>query len=429
MTSIFTKLVAAMKIAWPQGFGSCLEGRWLILSVGLAMLAAVLLPLNLLSTQPLHHDEALYATWGLTILSGEDPWLTDTTIDKPPLYLYTVAGAMHLLGVTNSAARLPSLTASALTVLLTFWLGRRVYGNGVGVLAAWLVAVSPFTVLFAPTAFTDPMLVTLVLGGCVAAAYHRPVWAGIGLGLALATKQQGLFFIPLALALLAVSGQDVRTDHPQGSATSGGTLRALLQTYRRFGLALLLTLLPALFWDFARGQPSAFVEQSLTNYGGLSTDPASFGNRWFGFVELLSYGTASPLLNIIFLIGLGLLLGYGLWLITHPQRNVSEPIDLTNKRTFLAQTGRHNRSYVPETRLVLTDWILIFFGLGYLFLHALLSFQVWDRYLLGLIPFLALLLARVLLLPWSIVRRHWLPDRLAARPALALPYLERLRMR
>jgi len=61
---------------------------WLPLAVSLALLSAVVLPLNLLTIQRFHHDEALYATWALEIASGENPWLAEIPIDKPPLFLY-----------------------------------------------------------------------------------------------------------------------------------------------------------------------------------------------------------------------------------------------------------------------------------------------------------------------------------------------------
>jgi hypothetical protein len=53
--------------------------------------------------------------------------------------------------------------------------------------------------------------------------------------------------------------------------------------------------------------------------------------------------------------------------------------------------------------------------------HAWLSFQVWDRYLLGLIPLLALLLARILVWPWTILKMFWLkryPELLPGSKAL-----------
>jgi len=363
-------------------FIDTLRCYWLPVSMSLAILTAILLPLNLLSTQRLHQDEALYATWALNIISGDDPWLTDTPIDKPPLFLYTVAGAMHLLGVSETAARLPSLVATALIVLLTFWLGRKLYGNGVGVLAAWLVVLSPFTILFAPTAFTDPMLVAFVLASCLVATYKWAGWAGIFLGLAIATKQQGVFFIPLVAALLALSTNSQNTLSNTKHETRN-TIRYLFT----FLLTLLLTLLPALIWDFSRNQPSGFFEQSLNNYGGLVVDFSGFHERWRDFLELLYYGTASPILNIIFLVGTPVLLIYSLW------------------------------SIMKGNKTAQFDWLLVLFAVAFFLFHALLSFQVWGRYLVGLIPLLALVLARVLLLPYVILKSRWGNT----RPALRTP--------
>jgi 4-amino-4-deoxy-L-arabinose transferase-like glycosyltransferase len=354
--------------------------RWRVAAVSLAVMSAILLPANLLVMQRFHHDEALYATWALQITSGADPWLAQTPIDKPPLFLYLIAGVMSLLGTSEAAARIPSLLASALTVGLTFWLGRKLYGNSAGVIAAWLVALSPFTLLFAPTAFTDPTLTTLVLAACLAAAHGRAGWAGIALGLALATKQQGVLFIPLVMGLLMIY------DLPFTPHASRSTLHV-----SRFTLALLLSLLPLFLWHLSRSQAPDFLGQSLTNYGGLVTDAASFGERWGGFAELLTYATASPLLNLIFVAGLPLLLIYGWW---------SGRPAVTGDRG--PETGANSLPCPWPDRLF--SLFILLFLLG----HALFSFQVWDRYLLGLIPLLALLLARILLLPWSILKNYWL---------------------
>jgi 4-amino-4-deoxy-L-arabinose transferase-like glycosyltransferase len=351
-----------------------------------AILSVLLLPLPLLAGQRFHHDEALYATWALRIVSGQDPWLSNTPIDKPPLYLYTLALVLEILGSSEAAARLPSLAATALTVLLTFGLGRQLYGNRVGGLAAWLVALSPFTLMFAPTAFTDPVLVALVMAACLAAVHGQAAWAGVSLGLAIATKQQGIFFLPLPLTLLILPHST-----PHAPCTTYPPSR-LTPHVSCFTLALFLTLLPAFLWDYSRTQPSAFLEMSLANYGGLSTDVASFKDRGWGFIYLLQYATASPLLNFIFLIGCPLLLGSGLW---------------RGKRVEAQKGG--GESYSQECRLKSAfDWLFFLFSLAFLLLHALLSFQVWDRYLLGLMPLLALLLARVLLWPWTLLSaRQW----------------------
>lgn len=352
------------------------NNRWQAAAVGLAIVVALLLPLNLLASQPFHHDEALYATWALKIVSGDDPWLANTPIDKPPLFLYTLAAAMRWLGISEATARVPSFLAAALIVLFIYHLGNRLYNPAAGVLAAWLTALSPFIILFTPTAFTDSLLAALALASCLAAAHRRAVGAGVCLALAVATKQQAIFFLPLVILLLV----------------SGYRFQVLRNTHyvSRFTTAFLLTLLPFLFWDLTRRQPSAFFEQSLRNYGGLTTDITGFGRRWQGFVDLLAYATASPALNIIFLVGCPLLLIYGIPKLISAAPN-PEPVE-----------GPPPRSSAPSPAL--TDWTLALFCLAFLLLHALFSFQVWDRYLLGLIPLLALLLARTLLLPWLLLK-------------------------
>jgi len=482
--------------AWP----------WLpVTLVGLAILSAVLIPLNLLTGQPFHHDEALYATWALQIASGDNPLLTQVPVDKPPLFLYTMAGAMWLLGATETIARLPSLLATALTVGLTFWLGQKLYSRGVGLIAAWLVALSPLTIFFAPTAFTDPMLVALVLAACLAAAYGRAAWSGVWLGLAIATKQQGLFFVPLVLGifvcvrlgdgqaadgtLFAFSKIRYLICRSRASKVTSPASRLLGRLWRFLPdsawllVMMMLTVAPTFIWDLARIQIPGYWRQSLLNYGHLAAGAPGFGERLLGFVELLQYGTASPSLNILFILGLPLLLMAGVWRIfrlgeanigdglIHRLRRlargsrsaandnqgiayaralmqrwpaVKEPIfqpaaapglEPQFQRAWperpayppVLQAASYQLLRLPETpteqspalHQAQTDWILFLFSLVVLLGHALFSFQVWDRYLLCLVPFLALILARVLL-PWSLLKNRWLKRRPDMRPLAGL---------
>jgi len=99
---------------------------------------------------------------------------------------------------------------------------------------------------------------------------------------------------------------------------------------------------------------------------------------------LLTYTTASPILNTVFIAGLPFLLGYG----------------MINQRSNTYH-----------------DWVFTLFILGFLLVHAWFSFQVWDRYLLGLVPFLALLLARISILPWVILKQFWLDQQANFLPA------------
>ncbi len=345
------------------------QSFWVNITVGAAIVFMLILSLNALVVQRFHHDEALYATWARFIATGENVWLTEVPIDKPPLFLYVVAGSMILLGVTESAARVPSLLASVLIVILTYNLGKKMYGMVVGLTAACLIALSPFTILFAPTALTDPLLVAFILAGCVAAIGGRPMLTGLALGLAIATKQQGVFFAPLLFALLQFS--------PKFEARSvSDRLTPTVYLGLMAGLVVALTFA----WDGARQQSPGYWQMSLVNYGGLSAAQGDLFVRGTEFIELLKYGLASSVLNWIFLVGIPLLLFFQRWV-----------------RPNEVFRWHHLRF----------DWILTLFIILFVGGHIIFSFQVWDRYLLGLIPLIALLFARILWLPWARLQRLW----------------------
>ena len=91
-------------------------------------------------------DEAFYAESGREMLASGD-YLTphfnfEPRFQKPILFYWVVAGFYHLLGVTPFAARLGSALAGVGLALVAFGLGRRWYGDRVGLLAGAIVATS-----------------------------------------------------------------------------------------------------------------------------------------------------------------------------------------------------------------------------------------------------------------------------------------------
>lgn len=316
-----------------------------------------------LTANRFHPDEALYSDWALRIADWQDVMLNGVPVDKPPLFIYTLAVAFNLFGPTEAAARLPSLLCGVAGIVLAYGLGRRLYGEAGGLITAALMAASPYNVLFSATALTDPLMVALALGSCWAASEGRPGWSGALLGLAAATKQQALFFLPLVLALAAIN----RPPRPA--------------SLWRLAAGFVGAFAPAVLWDLLRTQRPGFLQQSLLSYGGVAFDPAGFAERLGGWLGLLHYASAAPLLEAIFAGGVPLLLLYDL--------------------------------LTPRRREALLDFTLAGFAALFLLIHSLLSFQVWDRYLLGLIPILALLLSRAMLWPYEAWQRLR-PDRRAA---------------
>jgi hypothetical protein len=351
--------------------------KWILGSVLVLGALARLAPI---ATNHFHQDEALYSTWALYIAAGRDTLLNGFPVDKPPLFLYTLALFFRLFGPSEVVARLPGVLASTGSVALVYYLALRLYNRPTALVAAALIALSPFNILFAPTALTDPLLVALVLGACCLAVEGRWTWAGVMAGLAAATKQQGLFFLPLVVGVGLV-GTTAGADHLSRfgwicnpaeapdckSGGSGQRWRAyVLNDGPHFVLGFLAAVAPAILWDLVRSQRPGFLQQSALSYGGLAwVAPSQWLERGQRWMDLLWYVTASRPLNFLLVIGVPLLLLSG----------------------FLWQR---------RERETLVDMTLSGFGFLFLALHLVLDFQVWDRYLLGLVPIVLLLLARVL---------------------------------
>ena len=350
---------------------SWLEAVWSrpYLVVGSILALALLLRGNLISAGRFHGDEALYSYWGLLIATGKDIFLKAEVVDKPPVLFYTLALSFKLFGPTETAARLPNLIASLAGIAITYGMARELYDRRVATLAALFLALSPFDIQFAPTAFTDPLMVALALGASLAALKGYFLGAGLLAGLAVMTKPTAIFFAPL---LLVLGGW-----HLVRIGWRPHLPAATLRLAPGFALIVLL----GLAWDvlIRVGSPRVF-DAGAAHYGGLDlvawADALPRLRAWLGELQYL---TGSRPLNAALAVGIPLLLAYGLW----------------------------RRPAAPNW---LFDWILVSFGVYFVAVHTLLSFKVWDRYLLGLAPIGALLLARVVLLPYHVLRQAGASD-------------------
>lgn len=358
----------------------------LLLCVVATLLLGWFLRLASWGSNTLHPDEALYAYWAKLIASGRDPALLSVPVDKPPLYVYLLAAVFRYLGPTVTLARVPSLAASLLSLPILFLLARKLYGRSVALLALLLYAASPFAIAFAATGFTDSLLVLWGLAACLTAVRQEWLATGFFLGLAVATKQQGLLFIPLSVSLGWVASRQTRERQQRwyplltidgllpaplaavsvtrspGLRTKGAARTALVKLLAGF-LPLLVIVT---WWDSLRWRvwPS-FWERSWIAYGGLHLVTwQELGERGRAWLELVAYLVASPWLTLAGVFGICLLL-------------------------YTTLVSR--RHLTPAAR---TDLIVMGYGVGFLALHALVSFQTWDRYLLPLAPLAALLLAR-----------------------------------
>ncbi len=141
--------------------------------------------------------------------------LTGSGIDgsQARLPMYATAAAYALSRPDLAVARWLSLAVGGLAIVLTWHAGRQWFGPRAALLAAALLAISPYFLGFARTALTEgdafcPASVLLLLL-CFAQFTRRPcpanvAWLGLASGLVVATKfQNAILLLPLLLTDLA----------------------------------------------------------------------------------------------------------------------------------------------------------------------------------------------------------------------------------
>lgn len=119
-------------------------------------------------------------------LQGQ-PWL-----EKPALYYWLAAGAFSLLGETEAAARLPSVTAGVLFVAATAFTGSRLYGASAGLHAGFVLGTAVLTFAYGRAAAMD-----MLLAAAVTAALGLLALAVLGRG--------GAWTVPGAYAFMGVA--------------------------------------------------------------------------------------------------------------------------------------------------------------------------------------------------------------------------------
>lgn len=182
------------------------------IAMPLILLLATALRLFRLDAQSLWIDE----WFTLQTLSNPPDGLVASAMrinNAPPLYFGMAWPMVWLFGANEWSLRLPSALAGIVALLLMHRLARRLFHDErAGFAAALLLAVNPLHVWYSQEARNYTLVLTLMLGACV--AYLRAVergrtrdWAllaGVVVAVA-ATSTQGLVVLPVLLswALLA----------------------------------------------------------------------------------------------------------------------------------------------------------------------------------------------------------------------------------
>ena len=212
-----------MTFLTPRGLcglgGKQIRWRTALALLGILLLAGYL-RLGHLELTEFKFDEALVCNRAAEFVdSGRLPATgigSSVGIVNPPL-------AVILMALPVAVARDPVL-ASGFVALLNvgavlgcFWLGRRYFSDGVGLLAALLFAVSPWAVFYSRKVWAQdmlPLFTVLFFAALFATVVAERPWALVGVFVALACLVQihlsALAFVPLLLLVLLLFHRQVR---------------------------------------------------------------------------------------------------------------------------------------------------------------------------------------------------------------------------
>jgi 4-amino-4-deoxy-L-arabinose transferase-like glycosyltransferase len=254
--------------------------------LGTVLIVAALLRLPMLGSVPngLFLDEASrgYDAYAL-LLTGADqygvrwPMFTEGIDDHTPsLYTLLVIPAVAVLGLTESAVRLPAALAGVLTVYMTYLCGVRLFGALAGLSGAAFVAISPWHILPSRTGAEWVLLPLFVATGIwllLRGRTHGPslLLAGATLGVGLYSYAFARLLIPLLAAGFAALYWRELTPRWRWAVSGCAVLGLLAVPLAAFSLT-------------AAGQARLQTVVPLDRYRGLALIPYALANfaSYFG---------------------------------------------------------------------------------------------------------------------------------------------------
>jgi 4-amino-4-deoxy-L-arabinose transferase-like glycosyltransferase len=207
------------------------------------------------NSQRLNGDEPGYDNLARDLLQGQG----FTWPGRVPLYPIWLAGIYLVTGGSYDGVAYAQSFLGVLTILLTYVLGRRVFGHTAGLIAAFFMTFNPVHIhwtgrlyseaLYAPTV----LLVTLTLWD----AFHKPngkrfLWAGAAVGMSNLVRPALLLF-PFCLTVLLFLVRRKRQVIRYGLIYSGVSLLVVMpwviHNYVRYHALFALQTSSAILWQ------------------------------------------------------------------------------------------------------------------------------------------------------------------------------------
>jgi outer membrane protein assembly factor BamB len=170
-------------------------------------------------------DEQTYSQWAFHMFKSGDymtPWAFGDVlmwIGKPPLFMWLMSLAYQIFGATNFAARFWSAIFGALSLVLVFYLGKKLYNVHVGFVSALVLGTFSTFYVFARRAMLDVSFVFFILASIYFLLLSETkentrryvALGGLFFGLAFMTKQVAAFLISIIVFVyFAATGKGVK---------------------------------------------------------------------------------------------------------------------------------------------------------------------------------------------------------------------------
>lgn len=207
-------------------------GRWWLVAcivVGAAVRVYLALTATLIS-----RDAVVYVTMARRMVTD---WRAELAQDYPLGFpflircMHAVVGPMFGNDVVmgwQRCGQIVSLLFGVVSIVLVYWIARRVVGERAAVFAAWIWALLPQAAALSADALTDVPTVTLMMGGVLAVmrgvgSGHFGWWLAAGLlsGAASTMRPEGAEVVLVGLAVLAIKSRKVETSESRNDGEQG----------------------------------------------------------------------------------------------------------------------------------------------------------------------------------------------------------------
>ncbi len=216
---------------------------------------------------------------------GRDPGIRTTAYIRPPGYAFVLAGMYRLVGGDALGLRILQMGLGLVSVVLAWWIGRRLLGPAVGVVWAALMVFN-WPLLYFQGGLNGAwllVLLSLVLTGLLLQLAQRPSWhwaasAGAVLGLMAVVRPNALLFAPV---LIVWGWWVVRRQ---------GVMNRFWPMTIAAALAGAVVLMPAALrnWRIEGGFVPVSANGGLTLYHGNNDQAAGFSTSSVGELGVLS---------------------------------------------------------------------------------------------------------------------------------------------